>query len=133
MGMMQSVAVALYMMTVVIAGLMYLAIGKRYGPLLLLPISFGMLLANLPMAGLMEQGGLLYYLYQGVKLGVYPSLVFLGIGGADGPTAIYLTTKLAPHLLPSVAPLIRMLIGPNVVGVIGSTVAAGVLLTLFGG
>jgi sodium ion-translocating decarboxylase beta subunit len=138
--------------------LIYLAIGKKFEPLLLLPISFGMLLANLPLSNLMgapvgeEAGGLLYYLYQGVKLGIYPSLIFLGIGamtdfgpllsrpsslfigagaqfgivvafllaqvfgfdpkeassigiigGADGPTAIYLTSKLAPHLLPSIA------------------------------
>ena len=66
--------------------LIYLAIGKKFEPLLLLPIAFGMLLANLPLANLMgepeghEAGGLLYYLYQGVKLGIYPSLIFLGIG-----------------------------------------------------
>jgi oxaloacetate decarboxylase beta subunit len=143
--------------------LIYLAIGKKFEPLLLLPIAFGMLLSNLPIAGLMSEpvyadghlkmpGGLLYYLYQGVKLGIYPSLIFLGIGamtdfgpliarpsslilgaaaqlgiycafilatalgftpqeaasigiigGADGPTAIYLTTKLAPDLLPAIA------------------------------
>ena len=135
--------------------LLYLAIKKQYEPYLLLPISFGMLLANLPAVaneGLIEKGGLLYYLYQGVKLGIYPPLIFLAIGastdfgplianpkslllgaaaqlgifvaflgaislgltgkeaasigiigGADGPTAIYLTTKLAPHLLGSIA------------------------------
>lgn len=136
--------------------LLYLAIKKQYEPYLLLPISFGMLLINLPSVaneGLMEKGGgLLYYLYQGVKLGIYPPLIFLAIGastdfgplianpkslllgaaaqfgifvafigaillgltgkeaasigiigGADGPTAIYLTTKLAPHLLGSIA------------------------------
>lgn len=140
--------------------LVYLAIVKQFEPLLLLPIAFGVLLANLPLANLMagpvegskEPGGLLYYLYQGVKLGIYPSLIFLGvgamtdfgpliarpssmllgaaaqlgvyiafivaialgfspeeaasigiIGGADGPTAIYLTTRLAPHLLPAIA------------------------------
>ena len=166
--------------------LIYLAVVKKYEPLLLLPISFGMLLANLPLAGLMDgptyeyftdavhngktgipvilqdgttvfqyikqTGGLLYYLYQGVKLGIYPPLIFLGvgamtdfgplianpsslllgaaaqlgifitfigaqllgftpaesssigiIGGADGPTAIYLTGKLAPHLLGPIA------------------------------
>ena len=143
--------------------LIYLAIVKKFEPLLLLPIAFGVLLANLPITGLMTEpvidnghltspGGLLYYLYQGVKLGIYPSLIFLGIGamtdfgplianpsslllgaaaqlgiycaftvatalgfnpqeaasigiigGADGPTAIYLTTKLAPALLPAIA------------------------------
>lgn len=132
--------------------LIYLAIAKKFEPLLLLPIAFGILLANLPLAGLMEDGGLLYYLYQGVKLGIYPSLIFMGIGamtdfgpliarpsslllgaasqfgiavafvlavslgfpgneaasiaiigGADGPTAIYLTSMLAPELLPAIA------------------------------
>jgi oxaloacetate decarboxylase beta subunit len=138
--------------------LMYLAIVKKYEPLLLLPISFGMLLANMPGAGLMlppeggQPGGLFYYLYLGVKNGIYPPLIFLGvgaftdfgplianpktlllgaaaqfgifitflgaillnfpllqaaaigiIGGADGPTAIYLTTKLAPELLGPIA------------------------------
>jgi oxaloacetate decarboxylase beta subunit len=138
--------------------LIYFAIVKKFEPLLLLPIAFGMLLINLPITGLMDApangqaGGLLYYLYQGVKLGIYPSLIFLGIGtmtdfgpliarpsslflgagaqfgiviafivavalgfapeeaasigiigGADGPTAIYLTSKLAPDLLPSIA------------------------------
>ena len=139
--------------------LIYLAIARKFEPLLLLPIAFGMLLANLPMAGMMtapvddsDVGGLLYYLYLGVKKGIYPSLIFLGIGamtdfgpliarpsslflgagaqfgiavafavatafgfapneassiaiigGADGPTAIYLTTKLAPELLPAIA------------------------------
>ncbi len=137
--------------------LIYLAIVKQFEPLVLLPIAFGILLANLPITGIMAEpvdgapGGLLYYLYQGVKLGIYPSLIFMGIGamtdfgpllarpsslllgaaaqlgiymayivsrllgfnvreassigiigGADGPTAIFLTTKLAPHLLPAV-------------------------------
>lgn len=146
------------LMILIACVLIYLAIGRKFEPLLLLPISFGILLANLPLANLMEgpvgtePGGLLYYLYQGVKLGIYPSLIFLGIGamtdfgpliarpsalfmgagaqlgisiaflialllgfdpkeassigiigGADGPTAIYLTTKLAPHLLPAIA------------------------------
>jgi sodium ion-translocating decarboxylase beta subunit len=144
--------------------LLYLAIVKQFEPLLLLPIGFGMFLANLPLAGLMAEpvgqfgqegfqaGGLLYYLYMGVKLGIYPPLIFMGvgamtdfgplianpksillgaaaqfgifavfigaillgfnaqeassigiIGGADGPTAIFLTAKLAPHLLGPIA------------------------------
>jgi oxaloacetate decarboxylase beta subunit len=173
--------------------LMYLAIVKQFEPLLLLPISFGMMIVNLPIPlgselmggplntfrllrdasdlasgehlyevtdgmnyvylGLKTQaGGLFYYLYQGVKLGVYPPLIFLGvgamtdfgplianpktfllgaaaqlgiffvfimalllgfdvreaastaiIGGADGPTAIFLASKLAPHLLGPIA------------------------------
>lgn len=60
--------------------LLYLAIKKDYEPLLLVPIAFGIILANLPLSGMMEEGGLLRILYQGVKLGIYPSLVFLGIG-----------------------------------------------------
>jgi sodium ion-translocating decarboxylase beta subunit len=148
--------------------LLYLAIVKGFEPLLLMPIAFGMLLANLPAAGMMAPptveidavtgnektvvGGMLWYLYQGVKLGIYPPLIFLGvgamtdfgplianpktlllgaaaqlgifttfigalylgfnpqeassigiIGGADGPTAIFLTSKLAPHLLGAIA------------------------------
>ena len=167
-------------------GLLYLAIVKQFEPLLLMPIAFGMLLTNLPLAGIMDEpiyeiisnptyhgkagipiyngdmlvgyqyikqnGGLLYYLYQGVKLGIFPPLIFMGvgamtdfgplianpmslllgaaaqlgiflafivalilgftpaeagaigiIGGADGPTAIYVTTKLAPGLLGPIA------------------------------
>ncbi|NLB79520.1 MAG: sodium ion-translocating decarboxylase subunit beta, partial [Clostridiaceae bacterium] len=138
--------------------LIYLAIAKKFEPLLLLPIAFGMLLANMPMTDLLAEplgdqpGGLLYYLYQGIELGIYPSLIFLGIGamtdfgpliarpsslflgaasqlgiyiafvvavalgflpeeaaaigiigGADGPTAIWLTSKLAKDLLPAIA------------------------------
>jgi oxaloacetate decarboxylase beta subunit len=151
-------------MILIASFLLYLGVEKKYEPLLLVPISFGMLLVNLPMGGLMAEpvyaegghlisaGGLVYYFYQGVKLGIFPPLIFLGIGaltdfgplianpktlllgaaaqfgifttllgalflgftgaeagsigiigGADGPTAIFLTSKLAPHLLGSVA------------------------------
>ncbi|MDR1755275.1 MAG: sodium ion-translocating decarboxylase subunit beta [Eubacterium sp.] len=154
--------------------LMYLAIVRGYEPLLLLPIAFGMALTNIPGAGMfhpdlfmgtsvdygevLKQGGLLDILYLGVKLQIFPPLIFLGIGcmtdfgplianpsslllgaaaqagviltflgacaigltglteftlkeaasiaiigGADGPTAIFLTSKLAPHLLGSIA------------------------------
>ena len=155
--------------------LLYLAIKKQYEPLLLLPIAFGMLLTNLPGAemyhselwtafldesspyyhsygAIMSHGGLLDILYIGVKAGVYPCLIFMGvgamtdfgplianpkslllgaaaqlgifltflaanamgfteaeagsigiIGGADGPTSIFLTSKLAPHLLGPIA------------------------------
>lgn len=137
---------------------LYLAIAKGYEPYLLIPIAFGMLLVNLPLGGLMDapaegaNGGLLYYLYQGVDKGIYPPLIFLClgattdfgplisnpktlllggaaqvgifvaflgsimlgmtgpeaaavgiIGGADGPTAIYLSSQLAPHLLSTIA------------------------------
>lgn len=141
-----------YVMMVVSFVLVYLAIVKGFEPLLLLPIAFGMLLANLPLAGMMDEGGLLYYLYKGVKLGIYPPLIFMGvgamtdfaplianpkslllgaaaqlgifitfigalflgfspqeagsigiIGGADGPTAIFTTSQLAPHLLGPIA------------------------------
>ena len=157
-------------MIVVACVLFYLAIVKKFEPLLLLPIAFGMLLTNLPGAGLFHPElfdgghvhwanftdsnnvGLLDYLYLGVKLGIYPCIIFVGvgamtdfgpllanpksfllgaaaqlgifvtflgalalgftyaeagsigiIGGADGPTAIYLTSKLAPSLLGPIA------------------------------
>ena len=134
--------------------LLYLAIVKKFEPLLLLPIAFGILLANLPLAdlGAHDSGGLLSYLYFGVENVIYPPLIFLGvgamtdfgplianpksfllgaaaqigifltflgalllgftpaeagaigiIGGADGPTAIYVTSKLASHLLGPIA------------------------------
>ncbi|NMA95488.1 MAG: sodium ion-translocating decarboxylase subunit beta [Clostridiales bacterium] len=72
---------------IIIAGiLIYLAIKKEYEPLLLLPIAFGMLLVNLPLVDIMNKpegggvGGLFYYLYKGVELGIYPPIIFLGIG-----------------------------------------------------
>ena len=155
--------------------LLYLAIVKKYEPLLLLPIAFGMLLTNLPAAGMyhaelwtafldesspayhsygaiLKEAGLLDVMYMGVKMGLYPCLIFMGvgamtdfgplianpkslllgaaaqlgifmtfvcanwfgftpaeagsigiIGGADGPTSIFLTSKLAPHLLGPIA------------------------------
>ena len=160
-----------YLIMIIIACvLLYLAIVKQFEPLLLLPIAFGMLLANLPFGGVihmeffltesghpdfmrvLNEGGLADMLYLGVKLGIYPPLIFLGIGtmtdfgplisnpkslllgaaaqlgifttyigakflgftgpeaasigiigGADGPTAIYVTSKLAPHLLGAIA------------------------------
>lgn len=137
---------------------LYLAIKKGYEPYLLIPIAFGMLLVNLPLGGLMaapsagSNGGLLYYIYQGTNLGIYPPLIFLClgastdfaplianpktlllggaaqvgifiaffgaialgmtgpeaasvgiIGGADGPTAIFTATQLAPQLLSTIA------------------------------
>ena len=166
----------LYLVMIVVACfLLYLAIVREFEPLLLLPIAFGMLLANLPGSGIihmeyflapagadpsayplfseiLHHGGLADMLYLGVKLGIYPPLIFLGIGtmtdfgplisnpkslllgaaaqlgifttylgarllgftgaeaasigiigGADGPTAIFVTSKLAPHLLGSIA------------------------------
>lgn len=141
-----------FIMILVALFLLYLAISKGYEPYLLIPISFGMLLANLPLAGLMEKGGFLDLLYKGVELGIFPPLIFLGvgastdfgplisnpkslilgaaaqfgiffaflgalllgfdvleassigiIGGADGPTALYLTSLLAPDLLGPIA------------------------------
>lgn len=139
--------------------LLYLAIAKKFEPLLLLPIGFGAILANIPNAGFTEPGGLLYYIYYvGIETGVFPLLIFMGvgamtdfgalianpktlllgaaaqfgifatllgaiglnlvpgfefslqdaaaiaiIGGADGPTAIFLASKLAPELLGAIA------------------------------
>jgi len=71
-----------FVMIAIACVLFYLAIAKKFEPLLLLPIAFGVLLINLPLSGLMDPphgtdpGGLLYYLYQGVKMGIYPSLIF---------------------------------------------------------
>jgi sodium ion-translocating decarboxylase beta subunit len=136
---------------------LYLAVAKEYEPLLLLPIGFGILVGNVPFfkgfgLGIYEPNSVLHYLYFGVTTGVYPSIVFLGlgamtdfssllamprlmllgaaaqmgiyftllsalalgflpkeagsiaiIGGADGPTSIFLTAKLAPHLIGPIA------------------------------
>ncbi len=135
----------------------YLAVAKQYEPLLLLPIGFGVLIGNIPFfkgfgLGIYETNSVLHYLYFGVTSGIYPSIVFLGlgamtdfssllarpklmllgaaaqtgiwvtllsamalgfmpkeaasiaiIGGADGPTSIFLTAKLAPHLIGPIA------------------------------
>lgn len=138
--------------------LLYLAIKKGFEPLLLVPIGFGAILSNIPVAGIADPGGLLYYLYAGIKTGIFPLLIFMGvgamtdfgpmlanpktlllgaaaqfgifttllgalalnmipgmefsmsdaaaiaiIGGADGPTAIYVASKLAPDLLGAIA------------------------------
>ena len=157
------------LMIVIACVLLYLAIVKQFEPLLLMPIAFGMLLANLPQTAnimhpewftvehidfgnVISNGGLLDLLYLGVKLGIYPPLIFMGIGamtdfgplianpksillgaaaqlgvfltflgaiaigfnvfeassigiigGADGPTAIFVTKTLAPKLLPAIA------------------------------
>ena len=139
--------------------LLYLAIVRGFEPLLLLPIGFGAVLANIPNAGFTDEGGMLYYAYHiGIETGVFPLLIFMGvgaltdfsalianpktlllgaaaqfgifatligaialnlvpgfeftmkdaaaiaiIGGADGPTAIFLASRLAPDLLGAIA------------------------------
>lgn len=139
--------------------LLFLAIAKKFEPLLLLPIGFGAILANIPLAGLTEAGGVLYYVYKvGIDTGMFPLIIFMGvgaltdfgpllanpkmmllggaaqfgifatlfgaialnvvpgieftmadaaaisiIGGADGPTAIFLASRLAPDLLGAIA------------------------------
>ena len=138
--------------------LLYLAIRKGFEPLLLLPIGFGAILSNIPVAGIAEEGGILHYLYYGIKSGLFPLLIFMGvgaltdfapllanprtlflgaaaqfgifgtllgaialnwvpglefslrdaaaiaiIGGADGPTSIYVASRLAPDLLGAIA------------------------------
>lgn len=95
-------------MYIIIGVLIYLAIGKKYEPLLLLPIAFGMLLANLPGAELFHMeyflreelnyseilhGGLIDILYLGVKLGIYPSLIFLGVGAMTDFTPLIANPK----------------------------------------
>ncbi|QYJ78102.1 sodium ion-translocating decarboxylase subunit beta [Shewanella acanthi] len=147
------------LMMAVGAVLLYLAIVRGFEPLLLLPIGFGAVLANIPNAGFTDEGGMLYYAYHvGIETGVFPLLIFMGvgaltdfsalianpktlllgaaaqfgifatligaialnlvpgfeftmqdaaaiaiIGGADGPTAIFLASKLAPELLGAIA------------------------------
>jgi sodium ion-translocating decarboxylase beta subunit len=140
--------------------LLYLGIFKKFEPLLLVPIGFGAILSNIPMAGIAEPGGILYYIYEvGITTGVFPLIIFMGvgaltdfgpmianpktillggaaqfgifttllgalflsdlipginfsladaaaigiIGGADGPTAIFLSSQLSPRLLGSIA------------------------------
>jgi len=132
--------------------LLYLAIVKGFEPLLLLPIAFGCLLVNLPLSGIIDEGGFLYFVKFGIDHELYPIIIFMGIGaltdfgpllanpitfmlgaaaqlgvfiavigamtmgfsiqeaagigiigGADGPTAIYLCAKLAKDILPAVA------------------------------
>ena len=145
-------------MIIVSLVLFYLGIVKKYEPLLLVPIAFGMLLVNLPLTGMMayasgdEAAGLLRYFYMGNALGIFPPIIFMGvgamtdfaplianpkslllgaaaqfgifftflgaillgftgqqaapigiIGGADGPTAIYLASQLAPEYLGAIA------------------------------
>ena len=96
-------------MYAIIIALFYLAIVKKFEPLLLLPISFGMLLANLPGANMMHldwflqkeidwgyilnHGGLIDYLFIGVKLGIYPSLIFMGVGAMTDFTALISNPK----------------------------------------
>lgn len=77
-----SVTVPQIIMVLLAFLLIYLAIVKEYEPLLLLPLAFGMLIANIPLSGLSahDEGGLMYYLYQGISLGIYPPLIFLCIG-----------------------------------------------------
>ena len=60
--------------------LLYMGIGKKFEPLLLVPIAFGMLMANFPLTGMLNEGGLLYYFYFGVEKAIYPSIIFMGIG-----------------------------------------------------
>ncbi len=75
-------------MLIIACVFLYLGIKRGYEPYLMVPIAFGMLLVNLPLAGLMDAptengpGGLLYYLYQGTNLGIYPPLIFLCLGAS---------------------------------------------------
>ncbi len=131
---------------------LYLAIVKNFEPLLLVPIAFGCVLVNLPLSGIMDEGGFLRYVFFGTQHEIYPVIIFMGIGaltdfaplmanpatfllgaaaqfgvfialfgammlgftvkeaasiaiigGADGPTSIYLTMKMAPQILGAVA------------------------------
>lgn len=74
--------IAQIIMVLIALFLAYLAIVKKYEPLLLLPLAFGMMIANIPLAGLSayDDGELIYYLYKGIDLGIYPPMIFLCIG-----------------------------------------------------
>jgi oxaloacetate decarboxylase beta subunit len=62
-------------------GLLYLGINRKFEPLLLVPIGFGTILTNIPGAGMGEPGGLLYYVYEmGITTGIFPLLIFMGVG-----------------------------------------------------
>lgn len=67
-------------MIVIACLLLYLGIGKKFEPLLLVPIAFGVLMANFPLTGILDDGGLFKYFYFGVEHAIYPSIIFLGIG-----------------------------------------------------
>ena len=68
-------------MMLVGCGLLFLAIAKNFEPLLLLPMGFGAILTNIPLAGFSEVGGLLHYIYYvGVDTGIFPLLIFMGVG-----------------------------------------------------
>ena len=71
-------------------GLLYLAIKKEFEPLLLLPIGFGAVLSNIPVAGIASEGGLLAYLYLGIKSGLFPLLIFMGVSVGAVLVALYL-------------------------------------------
>ncbi|MCK4493975.1 MAG: sodium ion-translocating decarboxylase subunit beta, partial [Methylococcales bacterium] len=60
--------------------LLFLAIKKGFEPLLLLPIGFGAILSNIPISGIADEGGILHYLYLGIKTGVFPLIIFMGVG-----------------------------------------------------
>ncbi|WP_448535130.1 sodium ion-translocating decarboxylase subunit beta [Pseudothermotoga sp.] len=68
------------LMFVVALLILYISVKKDAEPLLLVPIAFGIILGNIPLSGIRDEGGLLWYLYQGVSKGIYPPLIFLGIG-----------------------------------------------------
>lgn len=140
------------LMLLVAFALLYLAIVKNFEPLLLVPIAMGCILVNIPLSGIMDEGGFLHYVFFGAQHEIYPVIIFMGIGaltdfspllanpvtfllgaaaqlgvfvalfgalmlgfsvpeaasiaiigGADGPTSIYLTMKLAPQILGAVA------------------------------
>ena len=76
-------------------GLLYLAIVKKFEPLLLLPIGFGALLTNIPIAGFSEAGGLLHYIYKiGIDTGVFPLLIFMGVGAMTDFSALIANPKM---------------------------------------
>ena len=123
--------------------LLYMGIGKKFEPLLLVPIAFGMLLANLPLTGLLNEPsgssvGFMWVLYQGVNYAIYPSIIFMGIGAMTdfGPllaNPMSLLLGAAAQLGIFTAFLLALVLGPVTGGLISFTPAEAAAIGVIGG
>ena len=130
-------------MIVIACILLYMGIGKGFEPLLLVPIAFGMLLANLPLTGLLNPPsgnsvGFMWVLYQGVEYAIYPSIIFMGIGAMTdfGPllaNPMSLLLGAAAQLGIFTAFLLALVLGPITGGAISFTPAQAAAIGVIGG